>query len=183
MTHSQDPDDLELRRWLEDGKAPAGSCPYCASRISMVQRDGWFRARCSHRGCGAAGPKMRSITRAADLFCCPPQRTAAGTPKRRSYRAAWMAGRYATAESRIASIGAEIDRTLGEHAGGRISALEAARDRIATLEAELAQVRSKLKEAADLFIAIQATDGEEEHRAICDPAPKPRPRGAERVRP
>lgn len=105
------------------------------------------------------------------------------TPKRRSYRAAWMAGRYATAESRIASIGAEIDRTLGEHAGGRISALEAARDRIATLEAELAQVRSKLKEAADLFIAIQATDGEEEHRAICDPAPKPRPRGAERVRP
>lgn len=76
----------------------------------------------------------------------------------------------ATAESRIASIGAEIDRTLGEHAGGRISALEAARDRIATLEAELAQARATLKEAADLFIAIQATDGEEEHRAICDGA-------------
>jgi len=73
-----DTDDLELRRWREDGKAPAGSCPYCASRISMVERDGFFRARCSHRGCGATGPKMRSITRAADLFCCPPQRTAAG---------------------------------------------------------------------------------------------------------
>ena len=73
-----DTDDLELRRWREDGKAPAGSCPYCASRISMVERDGFFRARCSHRGCGATGPKMRSITRAADLFCCPPQRTAGG---------------------------------------------------------------------------------------------------------
>lgn len=46
----------------------------------------------------------------------------------------------------------------------------ASRDRIATLEAELAQARATLKEAADLFIAIQATDGEEEHRAICDGA-------------
>ena len=27
----------------------------------------------------ATGPKMRSITRAADLFCCPPQRTAGGS--------------------------------------------------------------------------------------------------------
>lgn len=73
-----DTDDLELRRWREDGKAPAGSCPYCASRISMVERDGFFRARCSHRGCGATGPKMRSITRAADLFCQPPRREAQG---------------------------------------------------------------------------------------------------------
>lgn len=72
-------DDRELRAWTESGKAPAGSCPFCASRISMVQRDGFFRARCSHRGCGATGPKMRSITRAADLFCCPPQRTAGGS--------------------------------------------------------------------------------------------------------
>ena len=76
--HIETRDDRELQRWLADGKAPAGSCPYCASRISMVERDGFFRARCSHRGCGATGPKMRSITRAADLFCCPPQRTAAG---------------------------------------------------------------------------------------------------------
>ena len=81
-----DTDDLELRRWREDGKAPAGSCPYCASRISMVERDGFFRARCSHRGCGATGPKMRSITRAADLFCCPPQRTAAGMTGERALR-------------------------------------------------------------------------------------------------
>lgn len=72
-------DERELKAWREHGKAPAGSCPYCASRISMIQRDGLFRARCSHRGCGATGPKMRSITRAADLFCCPPQRTAAGS--------------------------------------------------------------------------------------------------------
>ena len=72
-------DERELRSWTETGKAPAGSCPFCASRISMIQRDGFFRARCSHRGCGASGPKMRSITRAADLFCCPPQRTAGGT--------------------------------------------------------------------------------------------------------
>lgn len=73
-----DPDDAELRRWREDGRAPAGSCPFCASRISIIQRDNHFIARCSHRGCGASGPKMRNITRAADLFCCPPPRTAGG---------------------------------------------------------------------------------------------------------
>lgn len=74
-----DPDDAELRRWREDGRAPAGSCPFCASRISMIQRNEHFIARCSHRGCGAVGPKMRNITRAADLFCCPPPRQAQGT--------------------------------------------------------------------------------------------------------
>lgn len=62
----------------------------------------------------------------------------------------------ATAESRIASIGAEIDRTLGEHAGGRISALEAARDRIATLEAELAQAIAAVR--PDLAQFFKATE-------------------------
>lgn len=64
--------------------------------------------------------------------------------------------RIATAESRIASIGAEIDRTLGEHAGGRISALEAARDRIATLEAELAQAIAAVR--PDLAQFFKATE-------------------------
>ncbi len=68
----------ELRRWREQGRAPAGSCPFCASRISVVERDGVFVARCSHRGCGARGPKHHDLTRACDLFCCPPQRTAGG---------------------------------------------------------------------------------------------------------
>lgn len=62
----------------------------------------------------------------------------------------------ATAESRIASIGAEIDRTLGEHAGGRISALEAARDRIATLEAELARAIAAVR--PDLAQFFKATE-------------------------
>ena len=68
----------ELRRWREQGRAPAGSCPFCASRISVVERDGVFVARCSHRGCGARGPKHHDLIRACDLFCCPPQRTAGG---------------------------------------------------------------------------------------------------------
>lgn len=68
----------ELREWREQGRAPAGSCPFCASRISVVERDGVFVARCSHRGCGARGPKHHDLTRACDLFCCPPQRTAGG---------------------------------------------------------------------------------------------------------
>lgn len=71
-------DHDELRRWREQGRAPAGSCPFCASRISVVERDGVFVARCSHRGCGARGPKHHDLTRACDLFCCPPQRTAGG---------------------------------------------------------------------------------------------------------
>ncbi len=62
----------ELRRWREQGRAPAGSCPFCASRISVVERDGVFVARCSHRGCGARGPKHHDLTRACDLFCCRP---------------------------------------------------------------------------------------------------------------
>ena len=68
----------ELRRFREQGRAPAGSCPFCASRISVVERDGVFVARCSHRGCGARGPKHHDLTRACDLFCRPPQRTAGG---------------------------------------------------------------------------------------------------------
>jgi hypothetical protein len=39
----------------------------------VVERDGVFVARCSHRGCGARGPKHHDLTRACDLFCCPPQ--------------------------------------------------------------------------------------------------------------
>jgi hypothetical protein len=64
--------------WREQGRAPAGTCPFCASRISVIERDGVFVARCSHRGCGARGPKHHDITRACDLFCCPPPRTAGG---------------------------------------------------------------------------------------------------------
>jgi len=71
-------EERESRAWSEKGKAPPGSCPFCASRISMVQRDGYFIARCSHRGCGAVGPRMRSVSRAADLFCQPPRREAQG---------------------------------------------------------------------------------------------------------
>ena len=45
-----------------------GACPYCASAISTVTRDGFTFARCSHRGCGARGPHMRDAKRAVDLF-------------------------------------------------------------------------------------------------------------------
>lgn len=78
MVAARERGDDELRRWREQGRAPAGSCPFCASRISVVERDGVFVARCSHRGCGARGPKHHDLTRACDLFCCPPQRTAGG---------------------------------------------------------------------------------------------------------
>ena len=71
----------ELRRWREQGRAPAGSCPFCASRISVVERDGVFVARCSHRGCGARGPKHHDLTRACDLFAA----------RRRGRLAAWVA--------------------------------------------------------------------------------------------
>lgn len=91
-------DSLELQRWRDGGKAPAGSCPFCASRISMIERDGRFRARCSHRGCGATGPLMTSITRAADVFCCPPHRTAGG-----------MSARTLAAEADAARLRAHID--------------------------------------------------------------------------
>lgn len=67
-------EELALARWRETGRAPNGLCPYCASRISMVERDGAFFARCSHRGCGARGPRMQSITRAVELFCGPRRR-------------------------------------------------------------------------------------------------------------
>ena len=66
--HDHDPDDAEMRAWLAGGKAPAGICPHCGSRISVVQRDAYFIARCSHRGCGASGPKMRSLSRAVETF-------------------------------------------------------------------------------------------------------------------
>lgn len=76
--HMSSPGHDELRRWREQGRAPAGSCPFCASRICVIERDGVFVARCSHRGCGARGPRHHDLTRACDLFCCPPQRTAGG---------------------------------------------------------------------------------------------------------
>ena len=53
-----------------------GPCPYCGSAISVVIKDGTTVARCSHRGCGARGPIMRSTERAVELFragrCVPP---------------------------------------------------------------------------------------------------------------
>jgi len=58
-----------LRVWQAEGKAPSGACPYCGSTVSVVQRDEWYVARCSHRGCGASGPQHRSLTRAVDWFC------------------------------------------------------------------------------------------------------------------
>jgi len=45
-----------------------GPCPYCGSAISVVIKDGTTVARCSHRGCGARGPIMRSTERAVQLF-------------------------------------------------------------------------------------------------------------------
>lgn len=60
-----------LRVWKAEGKAPAGICPHCGSTVSVVQRDGWFRARCAHQGCGASGSKMRKLTRAVETFCRP----------------------------------------------------------------------------------------------------------------
>lgn len=45
-----------------------GPCPYCGSAISVVIQDGTTVARCSHRGCGARGPIMRSTERAVELF-------------------------------------------------------------------------------------------------------------------
>lgn len=73
----------EAARKRSRAVVPAGSCPFCASRISVIERNGIFVARCSHRGCGARGPKHHDLTRACDLFCCPPQRTAGGMPLRR----------------------------------------------------------------------------------------------------
>lgn len=61
-----------LRIWQTEGKAPSGICPHCGSIISVVQRDGWFRARCSHQKCGASGPRMRKLTSAVEAFCRPP---------------------------------------------------------------------------------------------------------------
>lgn len=45
-----------------------GPCPYCGSAISVVIKDCTTVARCSHRGCGARGPIMRSTARAVELF-------------------------------------------------------------------------------------------------------------------
>jgi len=45
-----------------------GICPYCASAVSCVTRDGMTYARCSHRGCGARGPYHRNLVRAVELF-------------------------------------------------------------------------------------------------------------------
>ena len=45
-----------------------GTCPYCASAISTMTRDGITYARCAHRGCMARGPHMRNPERAVDLF-------------------------------------------------------------------------------------------------------------------
>lgn len=45
-----------------------GACPYCASAISTVTRDGFTFARCSHRRCGGRGPLHRNPERAVDLF-------------------------------------------------------------------------------------------------------------------
>ena len=70
--HDHDPDDAEMRAWLADGKAPNGVCPHCGSRISVVQRGGQFTARCSHRRCGASGPRMATLVRAVEQFCAPP---------------------------------------------------------------------------------------------------------------
>ena len=47
---------------------PRGICPFCGSAISTVVRDGMAYARCSHRGCGARGPLMRSESRACEVF-------------------------------------------------------------------------------------------------------------------
>lgn len=72
-------DDLTTRReaealdlWRTEGKVPAGVCPHCGSRISVVKRDERFRARCSHRGCGACGPQHYRLTSAVEAFCRPP---------------------------------------------------------------------------------------------------------------
>ena len=70
--NDHDPDDAELLAWRADGKAPKGICPHCGSTVSVVERDEWFRARCSHRGCGASGPRMRVLGRAVEMFCRPP---------------------------------------------------------------------------------------------------------------
>lgn len=57
-----------MRAWQDHGQAPRGLCPWCGAVASVVQRDGWFRARCSVRMCGASGPRMRKIERAVELF-------------------------------------------------------------------------------------------------------------------
>ena len=49
-----------------------GICPYCASAVSCVTRDGVTYARCSHRGCGARGPYHRDLVRAVEWFTGKP---------------------------------------------------------------------------------------------------------------
>lgn len=54
-----------------------GVCPYCASAVSCVTRDGMTYARCSHRGCGARGPYHRDLVRAVEWFTGRPHPTKA----------------------------------------------------------------------------------------------------------
>lgn len=61
------------------GESPThhGICPYCASAVSCVTRDGMTYARCSHRGCGARGPYCRDLVRAVEWFTGRPHPTKA----------------------------------------------------------------------------------------------------------
>lgn len=94
----------------------------------MIQRDGLFRARCSHRGCGATGPKMRSITRAADLFCCPPEELTAA-------RAA-IAALHRQVCRLVSGHAIESD-SLCQHHGADVAALA----QLATLKSKIEPVR------------------------------------------
>lgn len=70
LTARREADALDL--WRAKGKVPVGVCPHCGSVVSVVQRDERFRARCSHRGCGASGPQHVRLTSAVEAFCRPP---------------------------------------------------------------------------------------------------------------
>jgi len=121
-----DESDEALRAWREDGKAPRGTCPYCGAGISVVERDGWFRARCSHRMCGATGPRMRRLTRAVELFVTRPTRKVYVAVDAASVHPSSLTDVVAMLEDEIEQLRAEVARLRGaaEEACERANAAE-----------------------------------------------------------
>lgn len=143
--HDHDPDDAEMRAWLAGGKAPAGVCPHCGSRISVVQRGGQFTARCSHRGCGASGPRMATLVRAVEQFCAPPAYVA---------RHMGISVHPSSLTDVVSVLEAERD-ALGRSLDASASTVALLSAQVGRAEAEVARLRGEyergLREAAGLF--------------------------------
>lgn len=160
--HDHDPDDAEMRAWLADGKAPAGVCPHCGSRISVVQRDGQFAARCSHRRCGASGPRMATLVRAVEQFCAPPAYVA---------RHMGISVHPSSLTDVVSVLEAERD-ALGRSLDASASTVALLSAQVGRAEAEVARLRgqreSALREAAHLFAHAATYSGETVINRILD---------------